>query len=38
MNADVQTSGLIAIVLGFFFFFFIARIIPLGRLRGERKL
>lgn len=22
MNADVQTSGLIAIVLGFFFFFF----------------
>lgn len=38
MNADVQTSGLIAIVLGFFFFFFsIAKVTPWSRLRGGEE-
>lgn len=37
MNADVQTSGLTAIVL-VAFFFLIAKVIPRRRLRGKKNM
>lgn len=40
MNADVQTSGLTAIVpmVFLFFFFLIAKVIPRRRLRGKKNM